>query len=74
MSTMIVRLRTLTLHEDYNKNKDHEWLHHIFKRYGRRMRVLTIHWPVVLKAVIMIAGENRNTLQSQTSAIVGKES
>lgn len=31
-----------------------DWLHHTFRKYGQHMRVLTILWPVVLKAVSTI--------------------
>lgn len=36
-----------------DKNKDRDWLHHIFCKYGQHIRDLTIHWPMVLESASM---------------------
>ncbi|KAF9904865.1 hypothetical protein EC991_002295, partial [Linnemannia zychae] len=33
-----------------DKNKDQEWVKAVFRKYGRYVRVLSIHWPLVLEA------------------------
>lgn len=38
---------------DADKNKDRDWLIHVFSKYGRHIRDLTIHWPMVLEAASM---------------------
>ncbi|KAG0034832.1 hypothetical protein BGZ81_002925 [Podila clonocystis] len=41
--------------KDSDKNKDRDWLHHIFRKYGCHIRELTIHWPMVLEAASMVS-------------------
>ncbi|KAF9302997.1 hypothetical protein BGZ74_004515 [Mortierella antarctica] len=53
--------QTLT---DVDKNKDREWLMHVFHKYGHHIRNLTIHWPMVLEAASKASG--CLTLQSLT--------
>ncbi|KAK3835700.1 MAG: hypothetical protein J3R72DRAFT_451097 [Linnemannia gamsii] len=33
-----------------DKDKDQEWVRGVFRKYGRFIRVLSIHWPMVLEA------------------------
>ncbi|KAG0009628.1 hypothetical protein BGZ81_003282, partial [Podila clonocystis] len=39
--------------KDSDKDKDREWLMHVFRKYGRHIRELSIHWPMVLEAASM---------------------
>lgn len=61
--------------KDSDKNKGREWLHHIFHKYGRFIRDLTVHWPMVLEAASMASlSENssgRLTLRSLTVYLKG---
>ncbi|KAG0377214.1 hypothetical protein BGX24_006492, partial [Mortierella sp. AD032] len=33
-----------------DKDKDQEWVRRVFRKYGQFIRVLSIHWPMVLEA------------------------
>ncbi|KAG0019944.1 hypothetical protein BGZ82_011745 [Podila clonocystis] len=35
---------------DSDKNKDRDWLMHIFRKHGHHICDLTIHWPMILEA------------------------
>ncbi|KAG0348508.1 hypothetical protein BG004_005028 [Podila humilis] len=43
-----------------DKNKDHGWLMHVFRKYRRHIRNLNVHWPLILEAVSQAAKREPN--------------